>query len=506
MTDQKNVETQAYLKYHIRQINEKGMFYNFSTFLTEHWLEPDDLKDYRSLINAEQSTEDQEQTMYREKAYKRCYNVVRSTGVVSRPTLRQWFGLGKTDKNTRPRRGQLIEFAFAAQLSEQQLQEYLVDGLLEPGIQYNDYTEVIYQYGLHNQLSYSECSNMIVLFEREVNKQNVIAQTTHTEELVREYRRHQEVPKEEFLIWMFEIASYFKGYSKVALNRFESLKHEILLHVRKQARNSLDRYLDEVDYPAWERKHRKEDETDPQSIMRFIHNVTRQKNNNDSTLYKSIANIVLFIYNPKDRNSDLLEELYAAAVDEEEQSQNRKHRFHSRKRYELPESLCFMTDKYLSQLLSIADNKEKEIRLSQAVHCLENEQPQAPCPDWIYDSLRKCGFALEATTVADALQEISKEFKKQKQACRYIRRSDLLQLIHYVAQLRYDKICAEDGEYRQQDALVQFENLANDVFSECHMAPLDPKYQLDAMYLTTFGDRDMYSLSEVIEAMDSERY
>ena len=153
MTDQKNVETQAYLRYHIRQINEKGMFYNFSTFLTEHWLEPDDLKDYRSLINAEQSTEDQEQTMYREKAYKRCYNVVRSTGVVSRPTLRQWFGLGKTDKNTRPRRGQSIEFAFAAQLSEQQLQEYLVDGLLEPGIQYNDYTEVIYQYGLHNQFS-----------------------------------------------------------------------------------------------------------------------------------------------------------------------------------------------------------------------------------------------------------------------------------------------------------------------------------------------------------------
>jgi len=29
MTDQKNVETQAYLRYHIRQINEKGMFYNF---------------------------------------------------------------------------------------------------------------------------------------------------------------------------------------------------------------------------------------------------------------------------------------------------------------------------------------------------------------------------------------------------------------------------------------------------------------------------------------------
>ena len=261
-----------------------------------------------------------------------------------------------------------------------------------------------------------------------------------------------------------------------------------------------------MDYSGWESKNRKEDETDLQSIMRFIHNVTRQKNNNDSTLYKSIANIALFVCNPKDRNSALLEELYAAAVDEEEKSKNRKHRFHSRKRYELPESLYFMTDKYLSQLLSIAINKEKEIRLSQAVHCLENEQPQASCPDWIYDSLRKCGFALEATTVAGALKEITKEFKKQKQACRYIRRSDLLQLIHYVAQLRYDKIYAEDGEYRQQDALVHFESLANDVFSECHMAPLDPKYQLDTMYLKTFGDHDMYSLSEVIEAMDSERY
>ena len=40
----------------------------------------------------------------------------------------------------------------------------------------------------------------------------------------------------------------------------------------------------------------------------------------------------------------------------------------------LPESVYLMTDKYLSQLIEVAVNKEKDIRLSQALHCLENEK------------------------------------------------------------------------------------------------------------------------------------
>lgn len=499
MTDKKNIETQAFLKHNIQKINANDAFYTFSTFLTEHWLEADDAINYRRVTKVE------EQANYREKAYKQCYRTIQSTGAVSRPTLRQWFGLGKAAKNIKPRRSQLIEFAFAAGLTEQRLQEYFVEGMLEPGIQYNDYSEVIYQYGLHNQLTYSECNDMIVLFEREVNKQNVIAQNTHTEELVREYHRHQDVPKEQFLVWMCEKASYFKEYSKVALNWFVSLKHEILEHVREMVAEILRRYLEEADYPVWCSRNKKEDETEPEAILRFLHNITRQKNNNNSTLYKNIANAVWVVYGSKDRNSDLLGELYAAAVDEEEQSQLRRHRFHSRKRYGLPDSMYFMTDKYLSQLIGIAANKEKEIRLSQALHCLENEQEEAPCPEWIYTSLRQYGLVQKEMTVTAALREINKEFKKQKQVCRYIKRSDLLPLIHYVAQLRYSKQCTEYDDYHQQDAQIYFENLVNEVFAECHMAPLNPKYQLDSMYLLTFGDRDMYSLSELIEATDLER-
>lgn len=499
MIDNKNLETQAYLKQGLKKINIQDGFYTFSTFLTERWLESEEVTAYH------EAAEVSVQATFRALAYRRCYKAIQSTSVVSRPTLRQWFGIGKGEQHTKPRRSQLIEFAFAAKLSEKELQEYLVEGMLEPGIQYNDYAEVIYQYGLHNGISYSECNDMIVLFEHEVNKQNVIAQNTHTEELIREYHRYQDAPKEEFLAWMCEKASYFKGYSKVALNWFVSLKHEILEHVRKMVSGILRRYLEEADYFVWSSTNKKETETEPEAILRFLHNVTRQKNNNNSTLYKNIANAVWVVYGSKDRNSDLLGELYAAAVDEEEQSQLRRHRFHSRKRYNLPDSMYFMTDKYLSQLIGIASNKEKEIRLSQALHCLENEQEDAPCPDWVYASLRQYGLVQEEITVAAAHREIAKEFKKQKQVCRYVKRSDLLPLIHYVSQLRYSKQCAEYGDYHRQDAQIYFENLADKVFAECHMAPLNPKYQLDSMYLLTFGDRDMYSLSELIEATDMER-
>lgn len=496
MIEYKNMETQAFLKQGIQELNMRDGFYTFSTFLTEHWLEPEEVAAYHEV------TEVPEQAKFREKAYRRCYKAVQSTGVVSRPTLRQWFGVGKAEKNSKPRRSQLIEFAFAARLTEQELQEYLVEGMLEPGIQYNDYTEVIYQYGLHNQLSYSECNDMIVVFEKEVNKQNVIAQNTHTEELVREYRRHQDVSKEEFLVWMCKKASYFKGYSKVALNWFVSLKHEILDYIREKIGIELQDDLQDVGYTKWRRENKKSDETELESILRFVHNMTRQKNNdNNSERYRSIANDAWIVHGTKDRNSDLLGELYAAAVDVNEMAKLRRHRFRSRNLFQLPESMYFMTDKYLSQLIGIAGNKEREIRLSQAFHDLENEDPKAQCPEWIYDSLQKYGLLKKEMTVAVALKEINKELKKQKQACRYIRRSDLLPFIHYVAQHRYYK---QYADYDKQDAQIYFEQLANEVFGECHMAPLNPKYELDSMYLLTFGEHDMYSLSELIGATDLE--
>lgn len=79
----------------------------------------------------------------------------------------------------------------------------------------------------------------------------------------------------------------------------------------------------------------------------------------------------------------------------------------------LPESVYLMTDKYLSQLIEVAVNKEKDIRLSQALHCLENEKNQEPCPDWIVKCLAEYRIAPADATIAKARKEIEKELKSK---------------------------------------------------------------------------------------------
>lgn len=88
----------------------------------------------------------------------------------------------------------------------------------------------------------------------------------------------------------------------------------------------------------------------------------------------------------------------------------------------------------------------------------------------------------------------------RKQRCQLVKRSDLLPLIHYVAQKRYEQQRKEGEEYVRQDALDIFVTLSREVFSKCQMMELDDRYQLDYLFGATYGEQEMYSLSDVIEA------
>lgn len=488
--------TQAVVKRNLKTLNTPGRYYHFSDFLIEHWLTPKELQEYQQ--------EPEEKETYREIAYKHCYKKVSKSGVVTRPTLRSWFGLGKTDMGKKPRRAQIIAFAFAAGLSQKEMEEYLTEGMLEPEIQINDYTEIIYDYGLRHQLDYAACNDMILLFEQEVNKDVVIAQRTHTAELAKEYHREWDKSKEEFLVWMCKNASYFKGYSKVALNWFVKLKHEILEYIRQDSANALADALYHANYGAWEKENKIEGEDTGEAISRFIHNVSRRVGDArlSDELKEEILYFVWVVYGSKDQNRDLLAEIYSSAVGEGRKIESLKSFKH--KKIALPESVYLMTDKYLSQMIGVAVNKEKDIRLSQALHCLEAAKEEEPCPEWIVKGMTQYRIILKDATVAKAKKEIAKELKKQKHRWRRVRRSDLLPLIHYVAQKRYANRIMQDEKYDREEACGYFEQLANEVFSDCHMTPLNEKYQLDSLYIMSFAQENMYSLSELIEVVKQE--
>lgn len=74
-------------------------------------------------------------------------------------------GPGLAWEKIRTKPGKMVQLAFALGLSHQELDEYLQKGLRMPGIQVNDYREMIYYYGLEHGLSIQECDQMILVFE-----------------------------------------------------------------------------------------------------------------------------------------------------------------------------------------------------------------------------------------------------------------------------------------------------------------------------------------------------
>ena len=74
-------------------------------------------------------------------------------------------------------------------------------------------------------------------------------------------------------------------------------------------------------------------------------------------------------------------------------------------------------------------------------------------------------------------------------------------LIHYVAQLRYEK---GNKGYHREKARAVFIDLANEVLSDCQMAVLKEGYRMDDMFLSGYGESEMYSFADLMEDIISE--
>lgn len=488
-----NVNDSILIRKKLYKLNDSEDFEDFDRFLMKKVLGKEQIQELLS-----EKTTDKRIQQLREEAYLIFYKEVKADKVASRTTIKRWFGLNGYG---RPKRKQIFKLAFALKLGEKELEEYLVQGILQPGVQINDYREMIYRYGIDRSLSYEECVDMIRVFEKHVYKDTVIEQNTHTALLWEMYRANCTKPKEEFLLWMCSNAGFFKGYSKVALRHFMEMKSQMLAYIRQNAREQLFILLEETDFREWAAENGLSKEDYGDNIYRYIKNVSRRKGqgNLDPDLKEAILECNWVAYSSRDKTTDLLAELYASAIEtgEEKIRPQKRISYKDRNEFMLPDQIHFMTDKHISQIIGIAQQKEKEIRLSQALGSLEDAE--GSCPEWIGKMLEEYGITSPAD-VAGTRNLLRKLLTMQEQRCHIVQRDDLLPLIHYVAQRKYEQLIQEQNEsYHSENAKIFFIQMADTILLECSMAPISEKYHLDYLLLSCYGEDYMYSLADVIE-------
>ena len=135
-----NVSDSKIIHKKLYELNKAEQFERFVMFITKKVWEKEKGRD----ISFAPMSKETKQRL-REEAYLNFYRRVKVENVASRVTIKKWFGL---NGYVRPKREQIFKLAFALSLDEEGLQEYLIKGIRQPGIQINDYREMIYLYGL----------------------------------------------------------------------------------------------------------------------------------------------------------------------------------------------------------------------------------------------------------------------------------------------------------------------------------------------------------------------
>lgn len=373
---------------------------------------------------------------------------------ISVKTMRKWFGIGG---KAIPKREQIFRLAYQLTLSAEETEEYLKKGLGTVGFQYNDYREWIYLYGLQRCLPFYEAEKMILDFEEYMKDDQIFQQNTHTSWLRERYEENAGLEPEEFLQWMNENASFFKGYSKTALHYLEKYLDEVDEILRNEEKKELNWLLEEIDYKeyreSWLQKYPEETEEDGDRfelamIRRYIRYASRKRERLSEELCNDILHTAKLAYGGENRHN-IIANLYPV------QWNGEKKGVPFRK----------LTDTRLSMLLRIADRKEKEIRQL-----------------WSDGS--------------SGGSEQSRE--RSLWSSFYVEREDLLPLIHYVSEVRYYETAGEKG-YSQADAIRYFKDRADSVLQACGMEPVSEEFALDYLLLSCFGREEMYQISDVIE-------
>lgn len=436
----------------------------------------------------------------RKSAYKNVRKKIRGKNVAESSTIQSWFGI---KKRTTPDREHAFRLALALELSPSQLEEYLQKGLLMPGVQINDYQETIYLYGLENHLTWEECQGMIHVFEYHMNQDVVLEQKTHTNELWASYEEWNGLDKEHFLKKMMDKAGMFKGYGRTALKYFTGYKNEILKYVREEAALRLQQELQGSGFYQWARENDIVSGEYKDAIRRYVKNETRRKNPRiTKEKWKEIEHYYWKAYGIQERNTDFIEQMRPGVRWATVEMKESKNPYIEREKFQLPDSVRLFSKNYLSRLLLVGMQTEKQIRLSYGLAQIRYDKDDEKIPVWLMEYLKDEGILKSGQRellCAEARKLLEKQIKNQKKRRRLVQREDLLPLILGVAQNRYNALWQRAEEYDREKAKRFFVDLANVTLTACHMAPINEEYELDSWLLNCYDEEEMYSFVEMLE-------
>lgn len=403
-------------------------------------------------ITMEQAQEASEGMRY--EAYRECLKRCGEKRPCSTRTMKRWFAV---DEYHKPGREQLLKLFFALGLSAEEAEEWLVNGALEPGFQVNDFREFFMMYGLEHHFTYEKCQEMIGTFLGQMSPDILMEQHHETGKMWEAYRQNCNMPEDQFMELALSMQKYFKGYSMTVLEYFRDLKDEILGYLRREYESLLEATLSETSYYQWKPGRifpgrKKEEPLELDHIRHYLRACEKGKTSAPSDdVVGRIKEYIHILERSCDSNTQLLENLYPDREDIGAPEGSRMQRGEIR----------IMDDKYLSEILNVGLQKERELQLM-----------------------------LEG---AD-----NRRLQEQRKRCRLIDRHDLLPLIFEVAQRRYQADNVRK-EYCREEAKNTFSLLANQILTACNMPCYEPgKYELDTILDVCFGETGMLSLYDII--------
>lgn len=468
------------------QLVKSSGFERFDYFLIRKWA------GIECEINFKDLTEDDIQLL-RKKAHRNFNKAIKGKNVANSRTIRKWFGL---DEYLEPKRTMLFKLAFALGLSTEETTDYLVNGLMAPTFNINDYRELLYMYGLDNGLVYDDCMRMISVYEKRAGYETQYIQGNYTEELWEMYMVNKNCEPEEFLVWMLEHEDMFKGYSKTVLDCYISLTEDIQTCIRRDAKEYLEELITGSGYNEWKNNGNRTGDM-KELVPRYIRRLVGSEGEDNEKLVKSIKSAYSLVYG-ESKNTNIIKNVYMHegmidASTEQEKFVNRT----------VGTTFSSHTDKYLSQILSVSFQKAYLMQLRSIMAKLNDMDDSEECPEGVLALLESHNVNVEGISNAGSCRKkVASLLVNQNQNCEMIGRDDILPLVHYLAQRQYANMMKDENlSYDMEQARNHFENLANAIMNKCRMLPISPTYRLDYLMLSSYCKEDMYSLADLIDAM-----
>ena len=274
--------------------------------------------------------------------------------------------------------------------------------------------------------------------------------------------------------------SSFKGYSLTTLEYVNIYKDIITEYVCNESMVSLKKFLAETDFYSWTKK--KNADENERIVQKYLYYIKRKRDKNVSEgMMENIREANRIAHMSPDSRQKMLADIFSTSKSNNEFGN--------------------LTRKRLSDILNLPIQLEKNLRAGIALNELKDKDDTDICPEWVAEFIESCAKKTAVPKNVKEAEEWLKSFRVENhRRCKLVQRKDLLPMILYVAQCRYtEENNRQYKEYEQNSAKEYFVNMANATLSSCGMTPINEKYKLDMVLLSTYQKDDMYSYSEVVE-------